>query len=151
MKRYTRNRRALKRPGVSFIETLVASLIVAGSLMGMVTLWQFSFKLTMTTNATGIGYTVGRRAIEEIQQQGFDYAADGSSTIYFDVSGGGRSTTQATSSAYKVTTTVTTSAYVGTTTTPATTALRTVSVTVVYLPTSSTVYSTGTYLVKGGV
>lgn len=57
--------------GVTLVEALVALLIVGSSMAAMVSLWQFSYRITNRNDASGAAYNIGRRALERMKQGGF--------------------------------------------------------------------------------
>lgn len=57
--------------GVTLVEALVALLIVGASMAAMVSLWQFSYRITNRNDATGAAYNIGRRTVEHMKQGGF--------------------------------------------------------------------------------
>ena len=135
--------------GVTYIEVLVASLIVSISLAAMSSLWYFSYRMSAQTDKQGVSYSIGRRALEEAKQTGFDNTAEGATTRYYDQTGGGESTTQVTGSIYSVTTSVVSDQLVSGS--PAPGALRTVTVTVKLVSTGAIVHTTTTYQAKAGI
>ena len=151
MKKATRRRR---RRGIAFVEVLVASAILAVSLAGVASMWYFSYNMSTTTDTRGAAYAIGRHVLEEIKETGFRYASEGTTTLYYDSNGGSASTTSSRSSAYQVTVVITSDKFSTSTsggTVPADDALRTVVLTVTRLSDNTTVYQTGTYLVRSGV
>ena len=159
------------RSGMTFIEVLIGMLIVCVNIASLVSLWSFSYNLAFESGAKGTAYNIGRRTMEKFKQAGFSgykslmgaasplnaclYSPSTNtyvSTLYYDNTGGGESTTQV-SSAFKVTATITADKF--TSDTPravATDALITVDITVNQLSgTNPVTYRTGTYLVRSGV
>ena len=96
-----------------------------------------------------MGYSLGRRALEEVKETGFQDTAEGATTVYYDSTGGSRNTTPASNHTYSVATVVSTDVMNGAV--PASTALRTVTVTVTFRSTSTTVYQSYTYLARAGI
>lgn len=149
-----------RRKGVTYIEVIVASLILAISLCAMASMWYFSFNMSGNTDSKGVAYAIGRHALEEVKETGFRYAAEGTTTLYYDNTGGSESTTQQSSSAYQVSVVVTSdklSTSDSGSSVPADDALRSVVVTVTLLKnegsttSGTTVYTTGTYMARSGV
>ncbi len=62
-----------RRRGVTMIEGLVAALILAVSLMGLMNAWLFSFGLTQKTDEIADAYNIARAEVERIRALGFDY------------------------------------------------------------------------------
>jgi ABC-type Na+ efflux pump permease subunit len=124
-------------------------------MMGTVSLWTFSFQVTGDTDERGIAYNLGRQTMETVKMSGFQNAAEGAVTVYYD--GMQNAVTQASGNAcYSVTTSITSdqvsSGVAGQAgATPATGALRTVIITVTFLDTGKTLYQTNTYMARYGV
>jgi len=146
---FYRSRRDRRAGGFTLIEVLAASVIVGTCIAAIITMWSFAFNLTATADRQSIGYSLGRRAMEEVKQTGFQDTAEGTATVYYDNQGGSRSTTRTSSHAYSVATSVTSDLFTGVQT--ATGALRTVSITVRFLGTDTTVYQCSTYLARAGI
>jgi uncharacterized protein (TIGR02598 family) len=144
-----------RKRGFSLIEVLVASMVAAVALLGMVRLWSFSFNTTRATDQQGVGYNVGRLALERMKMTGFDYTAEGTVVRYYDAKGTGESGTQQQTSAFRLTATVQSDklAYHSQTgeTRPAPDALREVLVTVHRLEDSRLVFSGRTNLARSGL
>ena len=134
------------RGGFTIIEALIAVVIMFTSVAAMVSLWDFSFRMTTNADNEGVAYTIGRHETERIKQSGFDFAPEGSYTTYYSALGVAHSVQQD-GDRFRVTTTVTSmGAY------PSYDSTRTVTVTVVsLLPKVETLYRTGTLLVKAGI
>jgi len=138
-----------RRAGFTLIEVLCAAVIVGVCLAAIVTTWSVSFTIAGNADRASIGYTLGRRALEEVKETGFQDSTEGTSTVYYDGSGGNRSTVASNVHTYSVVTTVATDVMNGAV--PASTALRTVSVTVTVRSTGATVYTCSTYLARAGI
>jgi type II secretory pathway pseudopilin PulG len=136
--------------GATIIECLVASIIVAVGIMGVMALWGFSMDLTVTSDERAVAYNVVRRSIERVKSQGFKNAPEGTSVLYYDASGGGESASRG-SLRYSATIVVTSSAYNTGTTNPADNSIRTVVTTVRRLSDNKVLEIGGTYLVRGGL
>jgi prepilin-type N-terminal cleavage/methylation domain-containing protein len=137
-----------RRSGFTLIEVLIASVIVGVCISAIVSTWAFAFGLSATADRESIGYSLGRRSLEELKQTGFQDSTVGTATFYYDGAGStsSRSTTQASNHAYSVTSVVSTDG-----TLPATGALLTVTITVKFLGNGSTVYTCSTYLARAGI
>ena len=144
----SRHRRRTKR-GFTLIEVLVAALIVSVCLAATVSMWYFSFRISANTDAQGAAYSLGRRAMEEVKETGFQDTTEGTATVYYDKQGGSKSAARTSAHVYSVTTVVASSKLSGSA--PASDALRTVTITVTSLATNQTVYQTSTYLVRAGI
>lgn len=151
-----RNRTPMRRVGLSrrqraftLIELLAASVIVGTCIAAIVSTWAFAFNLTAQSDRQSVGYSLGRRAIEEVKETGFQDTAEGTTTVYYDSTGNNRSTTLASNHTYTVTRVVSTDVMSGSS--PAATALRTVTVTVNFRSTGTTVYQCTTYLARAGI
>src|SRR5258708_3682670 len=105
-----------RRAGMTIIETLVASLILGVALAGMVSTWYFSYGMTVKSDSRGMGYALGRRALERSKETGgggnpsFSYilpnATSSTTTLYYDVTGGSENSSSKQKGVYTVTTTV---------------------------------------------
>gem|GEM_PF-5711430 len=144
--------RRTKRSGFSILESIIATAIVGVALMGMVNLFSFSYGMTQKTTALSFAYSVGRNSLENVRSLGFYNATEGTTTSYYASNGTGPSSTQG-SNRYRVVVTVTTDKFAttGGVTVVAEDALRAVKVVVTDLGTSSTIYSAGTTLARGGI
>lgn len=146
----SRPRMRLRRQrGFTLIELLCASVIVGTCIAAIVSTWAFAFGITAKSDRQSVGYSLGRRAIEEVKETGFQDTTEGTTTVYYDSTGGSRNTTPASNHTYSVTTVVSTDVMNGAV--PASTALRTVTVTVTFRSTSTTVYQSYTYLARAGI
>src|SRR5436190_13590554 len=91
--------------GTTYIELLVAALLMSIGLMGLVNTWFFSYRISTNTDDGGIAYSLGRYALERVKMSGFKNAAEGDSNLYYS----GNEVSVAAGSAtcrYKVTTSV---------------------------------------------
>ncbi len=132
--------------GFTIIEALIASLIMASSVMAMISLWNFTFNLTVKADNVGAAYTVGRHAMERVKLAGFDYATEGVTTLYYDQQGGSESANKGAQHRLRmVTNIVSDPGY------PSYSAVRTVIITVTVLNTGQTLYTTGATLTKKGI
>lgn len=132
--------------GFTIIEALIASLIMASSVMAMISMWYFTFGLTVKADNVGAAYTVGRHAMERVKLAGFDYAAEGTTTLYYDQQGGSESTAQGAQHRMRMVTTISSEAGY-----PSYSAARAVVITVTVLNTGQTLYTTGATLTKRGI
>src|SRR5688572_27251498 len=98
------------RRGMTLIESLVASIIIAVCIMGVVSLWGFTMNMTSNTDERAVGYNLVRRALEKAKSQGFVSAPEGTAVLYYDAAGGGESGTRG-SLKFSVTTVVTSSLF----------------------------------------
>ena len=141
--------------GTSFIEVLVAMLILVVSLMAMMGLWRVNMQLTEKHADTTQAYNIGRHMMERTKRQGFQVVPEGSTVFYFDANGGSEAGSQADHHKFKVTVVVT-SDFVsinGTTgvASPSPDSVRDVVVTVVRISGNVVERVTGTILVRSGV
>lgn len=144
--------------GGSFVELMVAGLLLSIGLMAIVNLWTFSFRVTTNTDDIGIGYQLGRQAMERVKMSGFSSASEGSTTNYYT---GDQALTTSSSSTrrYAVTTNIVSDQVTSGTpgvagAVPADGALRTVTITVQLIEGGQvvrTLYQTTTYLVRAGI
>lgn len=86
----------------SLMEVLVASLVAAVALLGMVRLWSFSFNTTRASDQQGVGYNLGRQALERIKLTGFDFTTEGSVIRYYNGLGKDESSLQKRDSIYRM-------------------------------------------------
>src|SRR5688500_16026051 len=86
----------------SLMEVLVASMVAAVALLGMVRLWSFSFNTTRAADQQGVGYNLGRQALERIKLSGFDYTTEGSVVRYYNGLGKDESAVQKRDSIYRL-------------------------------------------------
>lgn len=160
------NRRQLEqrtRRGITYVEVLMAGLLLSIGLTGLVNLWVFSFRVSVNTDDQVIAYNLGRQGIEAVKRAGFDNATESDSShataVYYD---GNQSVVTSNSSRrrFSVLTTVVSSAVKSGTigisgAVPADSALRTVTVTVTQIDattgSTSVLYETKTLLAKGGI
>ena len=144
------------RKGVTYIEVLIASLILSISMAAIVRMWYFSYNLSTTSDLKGIAYSIGRRRIEAAREIGFYNIplSPASTTYYYDGTGGSESATQQSNSLYQATVTVScdqTTTDTHGNTIVADNGLMTVTVAVSMVGGSSTLYSTTTYLSRAGL
>ena len=143
-----------RRRGITFVELLVAGLILAIGFMGIVQVWVYSFTVTTSSDDSSIAYNLGRQAIERTKTSGFASAPEGTVTAYY--SGNQESQGSASTSRYTVTTSIVSdlmqSGTAGQTGgVPSSYALRNVTVTVTLTSGGSTLYRTSTYLCRAGI
>jgi len=143
------NRQMRRRGGFTFVELLAASVIVGTCIAAIVSTWAFAFGLTAKADRQSVGYSLGRRAMEEVKETGFQSTAEGATTTYYDSTGGNRATVATSVHSYAVAVVVSTDVMNGSV--PASTALRTVTVTVTFRSTGTTVYQCSTYLARAGI
>ena len=137
------------RAAFTLIELLCASTIVGSCVAAIVTTWAFAFNITAQADRYTAGYAIGRSVLEQVKETGFQDTAEGTTTVYYDGTGATSSTTATASSAYTVTTVVSSDALNGSS--PASTALRTVTITVTHRSSGVTVYTCTTYLARAGI
>src|SRR5258708_15804825 len=95
--------------GVTYVEILVAAMLRAIGLMGLLNTWAFSFTITTNTDDSAIAYSLGRYALERVKMVGFNSAVEGPSILYY--TGNEVATTLSSSNCrYKVTTSITSGA-----------------------------------------
>ena len=152
LSRQIRGRRSIRGSGL--IELLIASLLLCIGVMGLVSTWAFSYRVTQLTDDRGIAYNLGRQAIERAKMTGFTNTSEGSATLYYD----GDQTLQGSSATarFSVTTNVVSDSMQSGSSgvsggVPASTALRTVTITVQTVSPVQTLYTTTTYLARAGV
>lgn len=144
-----------KQRGVTLVEILASSLILAVSLLAAIQLFAFSMTLVEKTGDEGVAYNIARKTVENARQKGFPYQnlPDGTTTFYYDSLGNNESASPFAAAKFKVVQTVT-SDLLGSTPTgpvPAPDSLRRVLVQVYRLPDNTLIQSSGTNLSRGGV
>ena len=141
--------------GMTYIEVLVAALVMGISLAGMVSMWYFSFNLTVANDSEGIAYNIGRQAMEQTRIQGFVFAPEGVTTTFYNNSEAVVTSTDPSRSLLLNVSVVSSAVSSGTAgysgAVPADAALRTVTITVTRLSDTRLMYTTSTYLVKYGI
>jgi len=142
-----------RKSGVSLMESLMATLIIAVCLMAIINVFGFAYQMTVSTNDEHAAYNIARDSIEQIRLQGFYNANEGTTTAYYRRDNSFQPGGQDSNSRYKVVTTVKTDIFTTTSsgTYPATDSIRTVVVTVTNLSTGKQVCSMGTNLVSAGI
>lgn len=148
-----RNKRTAQ--GITLVELLIASLLLAIGLMGLINAWIFSYNITTSSDDLGVAYNLGRYAMEQVKMNGFSGQPEGTVTKYYDGSETQVAQTSP-SNRYTVTVSVVSDAVKSGTAgqagaVPADNALRTVNVTVKLSGTNTILYQTGTYLVRAGI
>lgn len=143
-----------RQSGISIVELLVAGALLSMGLAACVKLWMFSYLVTTDTDKVGISYNLGRQALEQVRASGFTSAAEGATIAYY--SGAPTLLGNSSGARYKVTTTIVSSAVSSGTAgatgaVPSSSALRTVTVSVQDVSNTTTLYSTHTYLTRGGI
>jgi hypothetical protein len=130
-------------------------MVAAVALLGMVRLWSFSFNTTRASDQQGVGYNLGRQAIERIKLTGFDYTTEGSVVRYYNEQGKDESSVVKSSSRFRMDVAITTDKleYHSETgeTRPAWNALRDVLVQVRRLEDNRVVFSGRTNLARSGL
>lgn len=133
--------------GTTLIEVLIAGLILAVGIMGVVNLWAVSFRLTLNTTDIGIAYNLGRQAVERTKQSGFRGAHEGTIVTYYTATG--EIAPSRDQSRYVVTITVQSDPVENGS--PGPNSVRIVRATVTLRVTGDLLYATATYLVRGGI
>ena len=141
------------RRGITFVELLVAGLLLSIGLMAIVQTWTYSFFVTASSDDSAIAYNLGRQAIERTKTSGFDAAPEGTSNVYYN---GNQTQTSSSNSRYTVRTTIVsdivksgTAGQAGAV--PDAYALRSVSIRVSLTSGGSVLYQTSTYLCRAGI
>jgi Tfp pilus assembly protein PilV len=144
-----------RKRGITLVELLVAALLMSIGLMGMVQMWAFSYTMTSRTDDLSIAYNLGRQEMERVKMSGFTGAAEGTVDKYYDVNQVYLGSTPGTSRFHcsvSVVSSAVKSGSIGTAgAVPDDAALRTVTVTVRRTGSAGSLYTSSTYLVKGGV
>ncbi len=152
MKKHRTRKRVL---GITLVELLIAALLLAIGLMGLINAWVFSFNITTASDDLGVAYNLGRYAMEQVKMNGFYAQPEGTVTTYYDGTQNQVAQTSA-SNRYTVTVSVVSDAVKSGTAgqagaVPADNALRTVNITVKLSGTNTVLFQTGTYLVRAGI
>lgn len=137
-------RRFQKRRGFTYIEILMSSLIVGICIAGLISIWYFSYKLSLQTDRLGIAYSIGRQSMEKAKQTGFTYTTVGSTTLYYDKAGENESVTLRSVHSFYSTTTVTAGS-------GSTAGLLIIDIEVFQLPDNVSLYKTKSYFTKAGI
>ena len=135
-----------KARGFTLIEALVATLIMALSIMAMISLWNFTFNLTVKADNVGVAYAVGRHAMERVKLAGFEFADEGATTLYYDRLGGSESAARSAQHRMKAVTSINSGLGY-----PSYNASRAVVITITQLNTGEMLYKTGATLTKKGI
>jgi prepilin-type N-terminal cleavage/methylation domain-containing protein len=61
----------MRQRGLTLIEVLVALLLLAAGLSGLMGLWTFGFNVTRHSQDLGVGYNIARQEIERAKNIGF--------------------------------------------------------------------------------
>jgi prepilin-type N-terminal cleavage/methylation domain-containing protein len=73
-----------RQAGLTFIELLVALLLLAVALSGLMGLWTFGFNTTRHSQDLGVGYNVARQEIERAKNIGFLLLPEAEWTTTYD-------------------------------------------------------------------
>jgi Tfp pilus assembly protein PilV len=138
------------RRGVTMVEVLVAGVVLITSVVALVQFMYVNYSLTGKAEDISAAYSMARSAVENVHQQGFSNAAEGTTTVYYDGSATyPPSTSQVATSVYSCQTSIVSDSFNGAN--PATTALRTVTVTVTRISSGLILYQTTTALANQGI
>lgn len=135
----------MSQRGLTFIELLVALVIMGVVLGGLMSLWTFGFNTTRSSQDLAAGYNIARLEVEKVRTVGFMLHPEGARTTAYD--GLGQPTTG--TPHFLATTTVHTvpdengKIHTG--------CVREVTVEVVAQDTGRRVFTTTSYLTKGGI
>lgn len=77
----------MRNRGISLIELLVALLLLALAISGLVVLWGFGFNTTAHSRDIGVAYSVARQEIESARGMGYMLLPEGSWTVGYDGEG----------------------------------------------------------------
>ncbi len=122
--------------------------------MGLVHLWTFSFRTTVSSDELSLSYNLAGQVMEQVHISGFN-AAEGTSYKYYD--GLANALSAGTTGIKFVVKTIITSSAVTSGTigvagaVPTSTAIRTVAISARKNGVDAPLYSTSTYLTKGGI
>ncbi len=141
-----KRRRFQKRRGFTLIEILISALIVGICIAGLISIWYFSYSLSLQTDRLGIAYSIGRQSMEKAKQTGFTFTNVGTTTKYYDNTGQRENISQTADHAFYVTKTVS-AGTVG----AGTDGLLIIDVEVFQLPNNVSLYKTKSYFTKAGI
>jgi len=74
----------MTRRGLTLVELLVALVIMGVVLGGLVGLWTFGFNATRRSQDTAVGYNIARHEIEKVRTIGFTLHPEGARTTGYD-------------------------------------------------------------------
>jgi Tfp pilus assembly protein PilV len=139
-------RRRQSRRGTTFVEVMVAGLLLSIGVMALVHVWAFSYNVTVNTDDKNAAYNLARRAMEKIKRD-FMVARYEPSTMVGTVteyySGAHVKLAGSSGSRFTVVRTITSD--------NALPPLYTATVRVTITGSTTVQYHSGTYLVKGGI
>lgn len=153
---YTRPARLTRKSGIALLEVMVAALIVGISLATLVSVWRFSYFMSIRTDDKGIAYTLARQTMEAVKQTGFTNTSEipiGAPVVHYFNAQEQNLDASPVTARYKVALSVVSDALVSGSSpaAPTSDALRTVTITVTLLQTGETLYQTSAYLARAGV
>lgn len=143
-----------RRRGFTIINALVASLIVATCLGGMVSMFYFSINMTRQSDEVSVAYSLARQAMEQVKETGFANTAESVSPsyTYFDNNGNLQSQKSASTHFQLGITVVSSSTVNGSNPVqPSPAALRTVTITVTNVSNNQQICQMNTYLARAGI
>jgi prepilin-type N-terminal cleavage/methylation domain-containing protein len=77
----------MNRRGLTLIELLVALMLLAVAVSGLMGLWSFGFNTTKHSQDLGVAYNIARREIEKARNVSFMVLPEGTQTVGYDGSG----------------------------------------------------------------
>ncbi len=77
----------MSRRGLSLIKLLVALLLLAVVLGGMMSLWPFGFNTTRHSQRVAVGYNIARREVERLRAVRFPFVPEGPQCGGYDALG----------------------------------------------------------------
>src|SRR6478672_5873061 len=89
-----------RRRGFTLIEVLSSAVVVGTCVAAIISSWAFAFTMSKNGDQKSIAYSIGRRAMEETKETGFEDSTEGTTTYYFDGSGANKSTTRSSIHSY---------------------------------------------------
>jgi type II secretory pathway pseudopilin PulG len=148
-----------RQKGFGYIEVLVSTLILAVSLLAALSLYGFSMGMIDKTADEGFAYNLGRQALENVRQLGFDPVdaggnhtlLDGTTTTYYDSKGGNAAAATFPTARFRLVQKILSDRLVTGTAKPAPDAMRTVTITIYYVKTGEQIEQCGTILARSGV
>lgn len=74
----------MKRKGLTLIELLVALVLLAIAIMGLVSVFSFGFNVTRHSQDVGVTYSIARQEIERVRNIGFMLAPEATWVMGYD-------------------------------------------------------------------
>jgi len=153
MAQVTKLTRKARRRGVTYVDTLIASMIAVVGIVGTLNLVTFLANMTQRNQVSSVAYNVARVAVETVRSGGFPNYPDGTTYTYYDNNANLVGSIPNRVTKYKVITTASTNKYMvkNGVNFPSYNATRTVTVQVNNYPADTQLVKWGTLLIRGGI